>query len=186
MCKLFDVDVHSRKVHDLCSALGSDVNFMLFGGLGRLQGKGDGVTFSKLKTPLYFALTTFDESMNSGEIYSAFDDLANSQPSNTRKVLDATYNDRLLDLLQQGANGKAIPLLSNDLQQATLCVSNYARDYLNFMQSQQLHCNMTGSGSAYYVACLTKADAERVADLLNSHGFTTTVCTSIECGIELL
>lgn len=183
MCKLFGVDVHSRKIHDLCSSLGSDVNFMLFGGLARLTGKGDDVTFHKLAKPLYFALTTFDTGMSSGEIYSAFDNLANSQPSDTRKVLDATYNDRLLDLLQQGANDKAISMLSNDLQQATLSVSNYAKHYLSFVHSNNLTCNMTGSGSAYYIACSTKAEVERISHLLNTHGFTTTVCSSVPNGI---
>ena len=179
MCKLFGVDIHSSEVHRLCSALGSDVNFMLFGGLGRMQGKGDDVTFCKMGKPLHFALTTFDAGMNSGEIYSAFDKLAATQ-YNTANKSDKSI---LLNLLQQGATDKIIALLSNDLQQATLSVSNYASEYLRFVQSHNLSCNMTGSGSAYYVACDTSEKAEQVAKLLNFHGFTTTVCTSVPSGI---
>ena len=174
MCKLFGVDIHSRKVHELSSLIGSDVNFMLFGGLGRMQGKGDDVTYHKLTEPLHFALTTFDADMSSGEIYSAFD---------TAPVSKKVDNGFLLRLLRQGANSQAIAMFSNDLQQATVRVSDYAKDYLSFVQSHNLQYNMTGSGSAYYVACVTRQDAEQVAELLNAHGFNTTVCLSIPRGI---
>ena len=188
MCKLFGVDIHSQKIHELCSSIGSDVNFMLLGGLGRLAGKGDDVTMYNLAQPLYFALTTFDESMSSGEIYSAFDALPHrgngaNQCSSVLAEPSATQTDELLNLLQQGANGKAIKLLFNDLQQATLLVSNYAKRYLSFTQSNNLCCNMTGSGSAYYVACETHEQAQQVAQQLNAHGFATKVCTSVPGGI---
>ena len=177
MCKLFGVDIHSRKIHELCSALGSDINFMLFGGLARLQGKGDDVIPYKLAKPLCFALTTFGQSMNSGEVYSAYDKLT------VNHTTDKHDNVTLLNLLQQGANGEAITLFNNDLQPATLNISNYAKEYLSFVQSHNFQCNITGSGSAYYVACQTLEEAEHVANLFNAHGFATTVCTSVPSGI---
>ena len=179
MCKLFNADIYSPKIHQLCTELGSDISFMLFGGLGRLTGKGDEVSYYKLAAPLYFALTTFDASMSSGEIYSSFDKLGV-----TRDISHSTTSDTVLNLLQQGASGKAITLFGNDLQQATLAVSNYASDYLRFVRSHNLRCNMTGSGSAHYVACVTKSDAEKVCELLNANGFSTVVCKSVNCGIE--
>ena len=187
MCKHFGVDINSRSVRELCAAVGSDVNFMLFGGLGRLTGKGDDVTYYEMTSPLYFALTTFDAGMNSGEIYSAFDNLPQRHASRSGEcgvALDVKRTEELLSWLQQGANDKAIALFSNDLQQATLSVSNYARDYLNIVQFNNLKCNMTGSGSAYYVACPTREKVERVANLLNAGGFETTICKSMPHGIE--
>ena len=196
MCKLFDVDIHSREIHELCASLGSDTKFMLFGGLGRLQGKGDNVSYYKMAEPLYFALTTFDVSMNSGEIYSAFDTLRSSRAGKNfigchcvegspvhEELSVSEPTEALLNLLQQGANGKAISLCFNDLQKATSRVSNYAKEYLSFIKSHGLMCNMTGSGSAYYVACVTKKEAEQVSELLNSHGFTTIICVSVPSGI---
>ena len=192
MCKLFNVDVNSREVHQLCSAIGSDVCFMLFGGLGRLQGKGDDVTFYKMTKPLYLALTTFDVSMSSGDIYSAFDKITACKSNDVcllkadelvKHTVENCSNDALLNLLQQGATDKAIALFTNDLQQATLSVSNYAEHYLQFVKSNNLVCNMTGSGSAYYVACSTRVETERLANLLNTNGFSTTVCSSVPTGI---
>ena len=175
MCKLFGVDVGSSAVTELCARIGSDVNFMLFGGLGRLTGKGDEVQFATLASPLYFALTTFDVSMSSGTVYAAFDDLPCKQ-----QFVD---NDTLLQLLATGDNATALRHFGNCLQSATCSISSYADRYLAFVQSLNLHSNMTGSGSAYYVACETLAEAERVAKLLNAHGFATTVCKSTSTGI---
>ena len=185
MCKLFGVDAGSHAVHELCARLGSDVNFMLFGGLGRLQGKGDEVTFSTLAKPIYFALTTFDCSLSSGEVYSAYDKLLFGEPiSLTPYSLFAAPRDcKLMGLLESGDNEVAIRMFSNDLQQATTSMSHYACDYLSFVGSHGLRCNMTGSGSVYYIACATQAEAEHVAVLLNNNGFATTVCTSVPGGI---
>ena len=175
MCKLFGVDICSDEVRDLCSSIGSDVNFMLFGGLGRLQGKGDKVTRNIMLKPLYFAMTTFDNAMSSASVYSAFDSVANAKP--------LADNSAVLDMLESGNNAQAIPLFSNHLQQATASIDGYADSYLALVSSRQLACNMTGSGSAYYVACVTQEDAEEVSRLLNAHGFSTTVCKSMPLGI---
>ncbi|MCH5151570.1 MAG: hypothetical protein J1F65_02795 [Clostridiales bacterium] len=184
MCKMFGVDVHSQEVHELCLKLGSDVNFMLFGGLGRLQGKGDDVTFYALAKPMYFALTVFDCSTSSGEVYSAFDNQQkNACFSTPCSFFTLQNNDLCLDLLQNGKIEQAMKLFSNDLQQATASINNYADGYLNFVRSNGMCCSMTGSGSAYYVSCVTKKEAERVGDLLNANGFTTIVCKSAPNGI---
>ena len=101
MCKLFGVDVHSREIHELCASLGSDINFMLFGGLGRLQGKGDDVTYYKLSKPLYFALTTFDFPLSSKEMYDAYDLLLSNSCFKADLTLQSrkNVNDSLLMFL---------------------------------------------------------------------------------------
>lgn len=184
MCKLFGVDVRSRKVHELCAKLGSDVNFMLFGGLGRLQGKGDDVTFAKLAKPLYFALTTFDCSMNSGEVYTAFDnfEINNSRFSTPYSLFESKNSNTCWNLLKNG-DMQAIAFFSNDLQQATASISHYADEYVAFVRSNSWRCTMTGSGSAYFIACETAEKAEQITKLLNDNGFTTTVCQSVPSGI---
>lgn len=185
MCKLFGVDICSQRVHQLCAKLGSDVNFMLFGGLGRMQGKGDDVTFYKLAKSLCFALTTFDCSMSSGEVYSAFDKLSGNKRSFSTPYsrFAVATNDECVALLGKGDNEQAIRLFSNDLQQATITINDYADRYIKFIRDNGLVGNMTGSGSAYFVACATQDEADRVTCLLNAHGFTTTVCASIPSGI---
>ena len=186
MSKLKKIDMGWKKtqkmrknpthLHKICAALGSDVTFMLHGGLGRMCGKGDDVELFEMKRPLYFALTTFAQQMSSREVYAAFDRLDGHS--------DKTDNDALLALLQQGANEQALPYLSNDLQQAAAAISSYAESYLSFTKSHNLHAVMTGSGSAYYVAFATRSEAQQAVDLLSSHGFATVLCQSVSCGIQ--
>lgn len=191
MCKLFGVDIHSRKIHELCSALGSDINFMLIGGLARMQGKGDDVIPYKLAKPLCFALTTFDFPLSSKEMYDAYDLLLSNSRFNpdltqpSRKIV----NETLLMLLENG-DLQARNFFSNDLQRVILSIR--PKEYLEKVSkyynvvSKLEHDNfatMTGSGSAHYIALETKKDAERLAEQLNAHGFATTVCTSVPSGI---
>lgn len=164
MCKLYGVDVDCEKVRSICARLGSDVTFMLHGGLGRLRGKGDDVEYLQLQRPLYFALTTFECEMSSREVYEAFD----------RTV--AHGNE------EKSEKGRFF----NDLQQAARAISDYAEDYLDFTRQNGLDAVMTGSGSAYFVAFANRTDAQKAVDLLNSHGFATTLCQTVPHGIEVI
>ena len=175
MCKLYGVDISSRKVYDLCAALGSDVNYMLRGGLGRLRGKGDDVEFYRLARPLYFALTTFGVGISSKEAYSAFDLLPVRQPP--------ADNGKLLNMLTNG-EANAVKLFNNHLQGASASLSDYAREYLGFIAEHGLSANMTGSGSAYYAAFDDKTQADKTAELLSAKGYDTVVCKTVDNGIE--
>lgn len=159
MCKLFGVDVDCDQVRAICAQVGSDVTFMLRGGLGRLRGKGDDVQYLELQSPIYFALTIFEQQMSSAEVYAAFDGIAN--------------RDRNGDL----------PYF-NDLQHAATSISNYADEYLSFCKAKGLSPVMTGSGSAYFVPFSTRKEAQNVVNLLNSHGFCTVVCQTVPNGIK--
>lgn len=176
LCKLYDVDVNSRQIHALCAKLGSDVNYMLRGGLGRLRGKGDDVTFGNLGSTLYFALTTFNTSMSTAEVYAQFDKLGED-----RVFVD---NGALFKILQGRAVSGIAECFNNHLQPATAALSNYACDYLRFCGEHGLMSNMTGSGSAYYVPFINEQSAQSAAEMLNANGFQTVVCHSVLCGIE--
>lgn len=181
MCCLFNVDVNSTAVHALCAAIGSDVNYMLKGGLGRLRGKGDDVEYYALGSPLYFALTTFDTSMSTAEVYSQYD--------KQNCDIDSVYVDTtalLAALSNGGLNNGIAECFNNHLQEATVCLSDYAYDYLQFCGKHGYTPNMTGSGSAYYVAFVDEVSARNAADLLTVHGFKTAVCHSVPRGIELM
>lgn len=176
MCRLFNVDVNCAEIHFLCSQIGSDVNFMLFGGLGRLCGKGDDVIFGELGSQLHFALTTFDTSISAAEAYAQFD----------RMRIEQTQVDNctLMKDLQKGCAQDVSLRFNNQLQAATISLSGYAADYLDFCAKQGLPTHMTGSGSAYFIAFNSEQCAQDTADLLKAYGFTTTVCHSVNNGVE--
>lgn len=180
MCKLFDVDVNSPKIKQICAKLGSDNSFMLFGGLGRMRGKGDNVEFHTLKRPIYFALTTFDVSMSSGAVYGHFD----KANHNVDNALHGDLNDMMLLYLGIGQVDKALLAIRNDLQTAVMVMDDYAQPYFIFARSQGWFYSMTGSGSAYFVAFSSLDEAKRATDLLNANGFTTKLCQTVPHGVE--
>lgn len=176
LCKLYGVDVHSDKVNGVCASIGSDVSFMLKGGLARLRGKGDDVEFYNSLTPIYFALTTFSAQVSSKDAYDAYDKLSLGST--------ATDNGKLLKLLAGGDVNTAIKAFNNNLQAAVSSVTDYAESYLKFAADRGFLPNMTGSGSAYYVAYGNAKEAEQTADELTANGFETVVCASVPRGIE--
>lgn len=178
MCTLFNVDKHSSQVHNLCASLGSDVYFMLFGGLGRLYGRGEQVEFDTLLKPLYFALTTFDHSCSTKEIYDTFDKCSSNQVY--------ADNGKVMYLLANGQNAFALQSQNNFLQYAVSSLSNYADSYLDSCQRLGYRANMTGSGSAYYVAFDNKEQAQSLVQQLSAEGYNTTLCSTVPSGIELV
>lgn len=186
LAKLQKIDLGCEKLQKICKTVGSDVTFMLQGGLGRLRGKGDWVEFFALKKPLYFALTTFTQELSSGEVYSAFDKLLTQHHYGAKSRQSGCSNEQILTLLQSGFNDQALIYLCNDLQRAATAISNYAEHYLILAKESGLNPIMTGSGSAYYVPFDNSHEAEKTVNFLNSNGFKTILCQSVQKGIEII
>ena len=184
LCALCDVSLSDERVSALCARIGSDVNFMLRGGFAQMTGKGDDVEYFALHKPLYFALTTFKQQMNTKDVYAAFDSLPTSEDG-------LTDNRRLLYALTSNALDKSTRFIvkptlkfSNMLQPAALSLSAYAETYLEFCATNRLSCTMTGSGSAFFVAFHSQKQAKDATKLLNSQGFDTRVCKTVPQGIQ--
>lgn len=170
LCKLRNVDVESGEIHSLCASVGSDVNFLLRGGLARMTGKGDDLQLGKLASPLFFAVTVASTPLSAKEVYAGFDKVGSDAFCD---------NDRLFLLLQNGENEKAISLFSNGLTKSALTLADSVENYLNFCRKQGFSCVMTGSGSAFFIACENAEKARGISELLNKNGFTTFVCRAI-------
>ncbi len=166
LCKLHDMDVKSEEVHALCASLGSDVNFLLHGGLARMTGKGDDLGFFRLKEQLFFAVTVFDKQLFAGDIYARFDEVGG----------ESCDNEQLLALLQS-CNLSQVSMC-NGLQRAATFNDGFAADYLSFCRQNSLRCCMTGSGSAFFVPFNNKKEAQKAVKKLRSGGFKTFLCTT--------
>ncbi len=175
MCSLFNVDVNSPAIKELCAELGSDVYFMLFGGLGRMYGRGEQVEFSTLATPLYFAVTTFETSCSTKEVYANFDKYSSNQVY--------ADNGKIMHLLAKGQNAFALESQNNFLQYSAT-INGYADKYLERCQQLGYRPNMTGSGSAHYVAFDNVEQARQLVEQLNADGFDTTLCKTVPVGIQ--
>lgn len=195
MCKLFGIDMFSKEVHALCAELGSDVNFMLRGGLAQMRGKGDDLTFRRLDKPLYFALTVFDRQLSTADIYAAYDalQLKGSMTKGSLRgvdllnfLADGVFSERkqnVCSATHSNADGELGDLFFNDLELVARKTDDYASDYIEFVKQKGYKCTLTGSGSAYYIAFRVRAEAERIAAELNAAGFSTRLCRSVSDGI---
>lgn len=173
MCKLFGVDICSPQIKQLCAEVGSDVNYMLHGGLARITGKGDDVEIIQNSEKLHFAVTTFEHANSTAQVYSAYDKLP---------VQASADNGELIKAITSGITN--LPLI-NHLQGASNSLSHYACEYLDFAKSIGRKPAMTGSGSAYFILCPSKNDAEALCDILNKQGFNSFTCQSVQHGIEV-
>lgn len=173
MCKLFDIDLQCKQVAKLCESLGSDITFMLKGGIARMQGKGDDVTFGECPFNLYFALTRFSQSMSTADVYNAFDTLPEQRKTDSEKLFNLLCNGNL-----------AIELQNNNLQSACQSLSSYAQSYIQCVRDLGYTPNMTGSGSAYYIWCTNQTNAQTVTKLIQQKGFNCAVVHSVPVGVE--
>lgn len=181
MCRLYNVDKNSLEVAELCARLGSDVNFMLHGGMSRMRGKGDDLEFLANYPRLYFALTMFDSPLSTAQVYSRFDQLESGGA-----LCD---NDLLSSLLQQEQTKQALPMFSNGLQPAaeSLLPEKTAAEvarYKKVCASRGFLPHMTGSGSAYFVAFATKEEADFATKLLKAEKFDTRSVSYVAWGVE--
>lgn len=180
LCKLYDVDKNSDDVAALCSGLGSDVNFMLHGGCGRMRGKGDDVVFLQDYPRLFFAVTFFDPSLSAAEVYRRFDEIGGSEHCD---------NDVLTEQLAAYNVGEAKAMFSNGLQAAAESllpkpVVEQVEGYRRFCISHNFNCCMSGSGSAYFCTFETLDEAKFAAKLLNAAHFRTRAVAYNAWGVE--
>lgn len=173
MGRLYGVD--EAQVVQLCPLLGSDVTFMLHGGLGRMTGKGDDVQFCPY-VPMYFVLTQFDFSVSSRDAYAAFD-VGGFAAEPHRD------NDLLLKLLARGDCDGALALCGNGLQLAVRGITNYADRYFAAVEQLGGCAHISGSGSSCYVPFADKRRALHFAANLRALGFDAQVCASVPRGI---
>ena len=151
MKKLYGVaDMGGLK--SLADSLGSDTGFLLFGGLARMQGRGDVLLPLNAELEMHFLVICPDEGVSSGECYGAFDRLGEHFSPVTP---DAAA------LLERGDLPHAARYFSNRLYGAAKSLVPAAEQaYLAAKSFSPLGAAMTGSGSAAFALFETKELAE--------------------------
>lgn len=136
--KLFDDVFSDEELHNLCSQLGSDLNFCLEGGCQLAKGRGE---FLEKLPFIEFSLSLIKPKalgISAKEAYTKFSQLEN-KPS-----LDMT--SKLVDSLKNG-NSEIQKFLHNDLETAVF--NDYPQ--LQKIKSALPESIMSGSGSTYFI-----------------------------------
>jgi 4-diphosphocytidyl-2-C-methyl-D-erythritol kinase len=164
-------------LEDMANSLGSDVLYMLRGGLALIEGRGDKVTHFDCPPTYHFVVTHFEQGLQTSRVFAKFDTL----PPKDYVGLSASP---VLELITTGKLDNSV--LHNDLERAARAMSSYADSYLSFCRNFSLAPNLTGSGSAYFILASGMSDALNTALMLNANGFKSIACQSQKRGIEIL
>ncbi len=141
MKKLYGV-TDEKAVKDLADSLGSDTGYLLTGGLCRMRGRGEALSFFAEEPDMYFLVLCPKESVSSRECFAAYDKLG---------VPPALCTEKALALLARGDLGGAARYFSNSLYAAAKELEPAAEAAVLAAKGfSPLGAAMTGSGSAAF------------------------------------
>ncbi|MCH5165896.1 MAG: hypothetical protein J1G01_05795 [Clostridiales bacterium] len=119
-------------------SVGSDVPFMLTGGLARVSGTGDELFFIENKLEL-FVVGLMANSVSTAKAYTAFDDIYKD------KKYSPSDNDKLCEKLLDGDNS-ALRYFGNALYAPAVKLSPEIEKNADILRSYGATVNLTGSG----------------------------------------
>jgi 4-diphosphocytidyl-2-C-methyl-D-erythritol kinase len=156
----------AARLSEIAAEIGSDVPFFLYGGAAVGSGRGERVERLRTGSPLHFVVVKPPGGLNTGEVYSALDDMER-RPGRT-----ASSNSGLAAAVAGYISGRASELgrqMRNGLQRAASSLSPWvdklksAFDELDFAGHQ-----LSGSGTAYFGVCRHAQHARRLANILRT------------------
>ena len=162
--------------NEVAVSIGSDVAYMLNGGVARLKGTHDELQFFDINVNDEILICGKGE-VNTGECFKRFDDGGKSDEN-----ID---NDSLIACLKSGDIINASQYFINDLQRSACLICPFIQEILTVMSDCGLRAVMTGSG-AYVFATGKKEALKKANDLLCEKGFVPLVVKLRNNGIEFL
>ena len=142
--RLWGIRLAPQKLHDIALLLGADVPFFLSGGNAWVEGIGEKITPLKLPAAS-FVVVKPAAGVSTQTIFNV--------PDLQRDTQTAT----MLGFAAH-ANGQVFEFGRNDLQPVAQKMCPQIVQSLDWLESQQLHGRMTGSGSAVFAQVLHDAE----------------------------
>jgi len=160
LAQMSGIDVDCKELKEVASLVGSDVPYLLKGGLARVRGVGDEVEFfnnSTHKADFNIVIAKSDGGVLSKDAYRVFDKI---YPS---KSFSPSDNDKLLNYLKIGEDSfSALEYMGNALTKASIKLDCGITKTLEMLKlAGAVKTLMTGSGSA----CVGFFNSEDMAKL---------------------
>jgi 4-diphosphocytidyl-2-C-methyl-D-erythritol kinase len=153
------------RLAEVAAEIGSDVPFFLYSGAAVCRGRGEIVEPLPAVAPTHFVVVKPPAGLNTGEVYRAMTELADSSHEETQSGGFV----EILDALRSGAASQVGHWMRNRLQRAACSLSPWveklrsAFDQLDFVGHQ-----LSGSGTAYFGVCRHAQHARRIANILRT------------------
>ena len=174
---LWDTGLGREELARLGATIGSDVPLFLGPPLAVMRGRGEEIEPARGRSSWHLVLAWPDFGLSTADVYAAYDRLPAKEDGGPSAA-------DLLDRLD-GLAREAKPFLVNDLEPAADSIRGARPGLRAVLEAAGAEAvGMTGSGSAYFAAADTEADARRWADAARSGGATTYLARLLGDGIE--
>lgn len=157
-------------VKDIAAKVGSDVNFILQGGLCRAGGKGDNL--EKLPFKEYSLVVVKGKSTASTkEVFDKFDEVG--------KITDYTKQ-----FLANTANNNELQFIGNGMQMAAQTLCEDMGRVISTLNKYSHYVCMSGSGACVFAVMKNMSAANFLADKLKNNFPFVKACTTLPYGIK--
>jgi 4-diphosphocytidyl-2-C-methyl-D-erythritol kinase len=174
MNALFGEPYSREQLHGIAAQLGADVAFCLEGGTQWATGVGERLERLPSVPKMDLILIKPKQGINTGQAYRVFDEEGKST------LLEYQLWEKALSLKNIK---EVIPLLSNDLEQASMRIMpEIAQIKEGLIKAGCLAALMSGSGSAVFGVVNSREQAEAMAMLFREKGYDVWVTETIERG----
>lgn len=172
---LFPESYTQDQLHEIAVKLGADVAFCLEGGTQWATGVGERLELLPSAPRLDLILIKPRQGINTGEAYRVFDAEGKST------VLD---NQAWKAALKSGGVREIIPLLYNDLEQASMKILPEIAQIKEALlkETECLGALMSGSGSAVFGVIKSREQAEEIATRFRKKRYDVWVTQTMERG----
>jgi 4-diphosphocytidyl-2C-methyl-D-erythritol kinase len=177
MQMLYDLTIDENELREHALRIGSDVPYMLYGGMARLQGTGTNLTFIDYNG-CDEVLVSGEGNVNTGKCFAVFD--AMEKCAHSKTDVDVVAGS----LLSNGVNGSK-EILFNDLQNSAQTLNEHIEKISVIMRECELTPVMTGSG-ATVVGYGNKDQFDLAKDKLRANNYTSRVVAFNKKGYETL
>ncbi len=176
MANMYDLPIDTKMIK-LATQYGSDIAYMICGGLALASGKGDDVMFVSNDKVFDFVVITGSK-MSTTAVFSEYD----KQPDLTR-----FDNTQVLEALATHDIDRARKYLGNDLQASALRLSPEMANIINVCNQHNIPTpTMTGSGGNFFILCKNDKEAKNFVNKLTLNGLEAVACQSTYTGMETL
>ena len=165
-----------EQVYPIADRIGSDVKYMMTGGLARVEGRGEIVKTIDSNSLFYFVVVMPPYGLSTRKVFEEFDKKPDFHFADNAKLIDCIVTEDV-----SGAKNN----MYNGLQKTAFVIEPRLKEAYDEI-SQVCFVQMTGSGSCLFSIADTIEEAQFVAEKLKRKGYVAVVAESRKNGVEYI
>lgn len=164
------------EVYKIADEVGSDVRYMMTGGLARVQGKGELVSTAECDSVLYFVVVIPPYGLSTRKVFETFDANPDFTCADNAKLIAAVADEDVAAVKMNMYNG---------LQKTAFALDGRLKKLFDRV-SERGFAQMTGSGSCLFLVSDSRVECDFAAERLRKEGINAVAVESKNYGVEFL